>query len=148
MKQILIILFAMVALLMQSTAVSAQSYSSVKFGLAVAGDDTATDVDQILLTSRLDGLFDITIMLVNTKVSGTVGGTAYIQGSVNGTAWNTLQNYPDLSVSTDTATLANATTTAYWNIARFPYRHIRVVVSTTGTQVSAPVATLFYRKSD
>jgi hypothetical protein len=146
MKKIMIL----IALVCGVTLAQAQTWNSLPMTFSVSGDDTATNADQILLhvASGLSGKYDVNVKLTSTKVSGTVGGTAYCQGSDDNTNWFTLKVASTVSPSvTDTAMLANATTVYSFVYPSVPYKYFRVVYNTTGTQVSAPTATIYYRKA-
>lgn len=74
----------------------------------------------------------LTIQAVVTKVSGTVGGSAILQGSLDGT------NYK--SIGADTLTLANQTTNNHiWYLSPSKHYYYRVVYTGTGTMNATPV---------
>ena len=74
----------------------------------------------------------LTVQAVVTKVSGTVGGSAILQGSLDGT------NYK--SIGADTLTLANVTTNSHiWYLAPSKHYYYRVVYTGTGTMNATPV---------
>lgn len=96
----------------------------------VVGDTMTNAVTQTLSTDlSLLNLAGIQATVI--KVSGTVAGTAILQGTIDGVAWHVI----------DTLTLGNvATNTKVWPISpgTNSYRQYRVVFATTGTQVSVP----------
>jgi hypothetical protein len=124
-----------------------------------AADDTLVSADTGYAYSlSITGKYDMGITLVNTKTgSGTIGGYAVLQGSYTGGAsgtWYTIGSSTTTAKSgeftTDTVTLANATTTYDpWLIkaedAIYPY--YRAILRTTGGN-SVPVITqkLYMRK--
>lgn len=97
---------------------------------ATVGDTMTNANTQTISTDlTLNSLVGIQASVV--KVSGTVAGTAILQGTIDGVGWQAI----------DTLTLANvATNTEVWAITPDTnnYRQYRVVFATTGTQVSIP----------
>lgn len=69
------------------------------------------------------------------KISGTPGGSAYLQLSNDGLNWATYRSYV---AGADTLTIANVATTQsiYWSVNK-TFTYARVVCSTSGTQQSA-----------
>lgn len=111
------------------TAVETKAQSAV----LVSSTDTLNDAETayISLPTLTGGYYSIGIQAVVTKVSGTVGGTAIIQGSLDGT------NY--VTIGSDTLTLANqATNTFIWSLTPSTYQYHRVKFVSSGTQVSIP----------
>lgn len=96
----------------------------------VQGDTMTNATSQTLSTDlTLTNLTGIQATVI--KVSGTVAGTAILQGTIDGVGWQAI----------DTLTLANvATNTQVFAITPDTnnYRQYRVVFTTTGTQVSVP----------
>lgn len=124
------------------------NFNSYNMAMVVAGDDTATNTDQILQYAILDGKYDVTVKFKNTEVSGAPGGTAYVQGSWDGSTWVTLNN-GNVVVGNDTVTLADGGNTGdYIIIPSCPFRYLRGVSNHTGTAVTVPVFTIYYRKED
>lgn len=68
----------------------------------------------------------IAFQVTLTKTSGTIAGTAVLQGTVNGSTWTNI---------TSTA-LTDATTTYLFSDVPAKYYQYRVAVATTGTSVS------------
>ena len=101
--------------------------------------DTAIDAATVNLTAPSTGYsHTTTIVLSVEKVSGTVAGTAIIQGSHDGSNFAT--------ISADTLTLANASQTKAWSLGEAGYNYYRIKYTTTGTQRSVPRATILFRK--
>jgi hypothetical protein len=96
----------------------------------VQGDTMTNATTQTLTTDlTLNNLVGVQATVI--KVSGTVAGTAILQGTIDGVGWQPI----------DTLTLANvATNTQVFSItpATHSYRQYRVVFTTSGTQVSVP----------
>ena len=122
MAVLLIAVFAFIA-------PSAQAQSSV---LIVSTDTLSnTDTAYISLPQATGGYYAVGIQAVVSKVSGTVAGTAIIQGSLDGT------NYVD--IGTDTLTFTNVTTnTKVWAITPSVYQYHRVKFISSGTVVAVP----------
>jgi hypothetical protein len=81
----------------------------------------------------------LSIQMVVTKTSGTVAGTASLEGSHDGT------NYASISASTFTLTDV-ASQNFIWNLAPAPVPYYRVKFVTTGTMVAVPAVTAVVRK--
>lgn len=83
----------------------------------------------------------VSIQFVGTKISGTVAGTVTLQGSLNGTNYNTvstvyLKSNPITPFSTGavaTFTATNGTSTKLWTITNSPYEYYRLSWTGTGT---------------
>ncbi len=131
MKRIItILLFSCLAIL--TKPVAAQT-------VFAPAKDTATNAETVDLTLKVPGTFTVcTVQLDITKLTGTTAGTAFLQGSVNGTGYNTVPG-------TDTLTLANASATKFWvlNKSNFLYYRIRTVA--TGSQSTSLVGTVLTR---
>lgn len=122
MAVLLIAVFAFIA-------PSAQAQSSV----LISSTDTLsnTDTAYISLPTATGGYYAVGIQAVVSKVSGTVAGTAIIQGSLDGV------NYVD--IGTDTLTFTNVTTnTKVWAITPSVYQYHRVKFISSGTVVAVP----------
>ena len=91
-----------------------------------------TNGDTSYLTLKATDYFSqINIQAVVTKTSGTVGGNAILQGSIDGSNFETISN--------DTLTLANqAINSKIWKITPSSHVYYRVRVISSGTQVSVP----------
>jgi len=91
--------------------------------------DTTTNADTNYVTIKSVGSNLKSIQATVTKVSGTVGGTVILQGTVDGIGW--------VNVNTDTLTLSDqATNSKVWLITSTSYNSYRVQYKTSGTQVS------------
>jgi alkyl hydroperoxide reductase subunit AhpF len=132
MKKIFSILLV-AALCFAFTTVSNTAHAQVYKTRTLAAGDTASNATTIYLTKAAieDGI--VCIQAKVTKISGTVAGTVWLQGSVDGTNFET--------ISTDTLALANQTTNfKTWPLTGTKYYSYRIKVTTSGTQAS--VATL------
>ena len=98
--------------------------------------DTISNSGTTYLASRIFGSGTMAIQLNIVKVSGTVGGSASLQASIdNGQSPTTWFAIP----GTDTLTLADATQVKSWVIPA-NYLHYRIRITTSGTQKNAPKA--------
>lgn len=94
--------------------------------------DTVVNTATVNLDVTLKGKGDLGFQVVATKISGTVGGTAILQGSLDGT------NY--VTISTDTLTLTDvATNSAVWKVSASTYLYYRIAVTGSGTMSASVV---------
>lgn len=101
--------------------------------------DTAINADAVNLSFQSPGYADVTTVQLNIiKISGTVAGSAYVQGSLDNVNWFTVS---------DTLTLADATQVKIWALGTAQHLYYRVRVVTSGTQRSLPSAIVLFRKS-
>jgi hypothetical protein len=149
---ILVALFGVTAKAQYTSAVGV--LSGTKWGpktmqYYTSGDDTATNTDIIRMGAIMNDKYDVNIKLTYTKVSGTVDGWIYVRSSPDGTNWVTISEGETKSYK-DSVDIADATTTIVlsYTADEINGKYIEVVYSQSGTAVSAPVATLYYRKSE
>lgn len=95
---------------------------------------TVVNSGTINLGLKLNGYYkNVSIQYVATKVSGTVGGTATLKGSIDGT------NYVSIPVdaildTTNAYTNTDVTTnTRVWVVKESPYLYYRIACVGTGT---------------
>ena len=108
--------------------------------------DTVTNTATAYVTTRVLAnrqVVSTTIQIVVTKISGTVGGTITLQGSIDGTNFKAL-NTPNTQTAMATITAADATAIYHYWLAGCPYQYYRVSWTGTGT-MSATVAAKLYR---
>lgn len=86
-----------------------------------------------------------TIWVAVTKISGTVGGTITLQGSIDGTNWKAL-NTPNTATALATITATDATNTYHWIISGSPMPYYRVSWTGTGTMSASFSAKMFRSK--
>lgn len=107
--------------------------------------DTATNTGTTYVGLQVQNAYkSLTVQAVVTKISGTVGGTVTLQGSNDGTNYNTvktlyLETVAPYSVSGGTATLTalnQTTTTKIFNINGSPYAYYRLSYTGTGTMAA------------
>lgn len=113
-----------------------------------AAEDTLTNVDTAYLLATISGIYDLNFKLTITKISGTVGGTALLQGSPDNSNWFTINSTAqDFAASQfqSSATVTNGTADYWWNVpaTNHVYRYYRIRVITSGTQSCAPTGTAY-----
>lgn len=108
--------------------------------------DTVTNTGTEVLSTQVNGYNEVvTVQLTVTKISGTVAGTAILQGSLDGTTWTTLNHAS--TTGNDTITLTNVTTnSAIWVVEPSKYLYYRVSVTGSGTMVARISAKIMARK--
>lgn len=118
-------LFIIVALLVVSTAIFAQTKASVT-SLTVDTIDSATAVN-FPLGESITSNVAIAIQASCVETSGTSEGSLYLEGSLDGTYWETitettgfLNAYPN-----DTLTLADAAV-GLWYLEKSPFIYYRL----------------------
>lgn len=96
-KLIVVLLLSFVTAICQSTEASAQSRLTPLL-------DTNTNGETNTLTTSLltNGHGDIALQYVGTKLSGTISGKVYLQGSVDGTNFVTIDSLVLADVTTNT----------------------------------------------
>lgn len=86
-----------------------------------------------------------TIWVGVTKISGTVGGTITLQGSIDGTNWKAM-NTVGTQTALATITATDASNTYHWILQGSPMPYYRVTWTGTGTMVASFTAKLFRAK--
>lgn len=97
-------------------------------------------------TGRITDNQILSLQLLMTQVSGTAAGTAYVQESLDGTSWKTLNQSSNtiqgmssvaaaMSTTTGVATLTNGSVSV-WHIPVTYAAFYRIVVASTGTHHS------------
>lgn len=99
-------------------------------GIPLVGTDTVVNTSVVNLTIKTTtSANNMSLMLVTTKLTGTVAGTAILQASNDGTNWLTIN-----TAGADTATITNVAAFAYfWNEAPNRYLHYRLNITGSGT---------------
>ncbi len=153
MKRIAFIVAVLVAFAWQAQC-QVTSTTQVKTMTVSAAEDTMTNTATSYLYSPIvSETRDLFFRLVITKVSGTVGGTATLEG-YNGFTWVTVATDSLTATagqySAASATLADATATYYFMLPapKAVYYKYRLKVATDQTGVCAPIAQMstYYRK--
>lgn len=97
--------------------------------------DTVTNTATITLTSqRIPATAGaaVTIYIAVTKISGTVGGTITLMGSIDGTNFKAL-NTAETQTALATITATDASNTYHWRLNTNPFPYYRVSWTGTGT---------------
>ena len=118
-------LFILVALLVVSTAIFAQR-KGVVVSLTVDTIPSATAVN-FPLVSEIPGNVTIAIQAVCANVSGTSEGNLYLQGSLDGTSYQTLASTAGhfYGFTNDTLTIADAAV-GLWVIEKSSFNYYRL----------------------
>lgn len=114
---------------------------------AVKARDTTTNTDTSYLYygSGDANNWNVSLLFVNTQISGTTGNTMLVQGSNDATTavnghWYTLKNSTLQSISAQAAGIADTATTVgtyfQFNIPNCQYKYLRIRNITSGTQTS------------
>lgn len=130
MKKALILFVGLVAFLTSSAQVPAD-FRSVYNLTSDTVTNTATQYLQSPLLSPAPAT-STTIWIAVTKISGTVGGTITLQGSVDGTNFKAI-NTVDTQTALATITATDATNTYHYRLAGSPFLYYRVSWTGTGT---------------
>ena len=126
-------ILGLIACLMIST------YADAQVTTMTGTNDTVVNAGSKTLTLKQVGYYTVSVQAVVTKISGTVGGYAILQGSIDGT------NY--VNISTDSLKMTNVTTNSkIWVVQPSGYLWYRVLVVGTGTMAAKVAGTLMYRK--
>jgi len=111
------------------------------------GYNTDTGYYQFSNSSNVDKLFDFSV----TSLTGTLAGTAVLQGSRDGQNWLTLTGNTTACAgcSGSSATLTGSGTTHYyWYLPKdaeiFPYKQVRAIVTGTCTATFTATQTTAY----
>ena len=126
MKKLFLIagLLAFIAMLVPAGEAKAQMYSPKLLTTTAFGNTLDTvDNTETHVTTPADGLIQnwkngITAQVVVTKISGTVGGTLALQGSMDGTNWTTIGS---AATPSDGSATYSFNTTVRWYYYRISY---------------------------
>lgn len=145
MKKFLFIVFAVAALLV-APHIEAQAQSRSLLSPYSLSSDTVTNGGTAYLTIRGDqkNTSYTTIQVVVTKISGTVGGTISLQGSVDGTSYKAL-NTAETQTALATITATDASNVYHWRLTGNPFQYYRVSWTGTGTMAASFTSQLFSR---
>lgn len=109
--------------------------------------DTVTNTGTAYVSSRVmdkrDGFGSTVVQVVVTKISGTVGGTISLHGSLDGTNYNALVT-EETQTALATITAADASSNYHWRLKGCPFPYLRVSWTGTGT-MSASFTAKAYR---
>jgi hypothetical protein len=112
------------------------------FATVTAVKDTVVDTGTgALLSKRINGPGRVTIQVNVTKVSGTVGGTITLYGSLDGTNYTAL-NTEETQTALATKTAADASAVYHWRLKDSPFIYYKVGWAGTGTMNATFTATI------
>jgi len=142
MKKLLILLFVGLV----AFSANAQVYNLLS-PYSVTSDTVANSGTAFLSTVAISPApaTTTTIWVGVTKISGTVGGTITLQGSIDGTNWKAM-NTPNTATALATFTATDASNTYHWVISGSPMPYYRVSWTGTGTMSASFTAKLFRAK--
>jgi hypothetical protein len=104
--------------------------------------DTLTNAGTAPLTKMLAAPYStVTVQVKVTKISGTVGGTATLTGSIDGVTYYAISGASSLTL-TDTATQGTI-----WIVTGNPYSYYKVLGTGTGTMAASISAKILPRKN-
>lgn len=127
---------------LQSLYNGTNSYSLAELLVATATSDTVTNTGTgVLTTKRVAGPGAVTIQVIATKVSGTVGGTITLLGSLDGTSFSAL-NTEETQTALATKTATDASASYHWRLSKSPFLYYQVSWAGTGTMVATFTATI------
>lgn len=122
MKKFLLVAVAFVGMTCFAPKANAQVYTMEHSG------DTVTNAETETLTLTVKGAYDVlTFQYVCVKQSGTVAGTATLQGSLDGSNWIAIDTVTNTNVATQTFAMFD-------NPDKYVY--YRVVCTGTGTMAA------------
>lgn len=115
---------------------------------------TNAGTNYLKTATAVSGTGGITVQLNITKISGTAAGTAILQGSIDGSNWNTISLASGMvtagastGAANDTFTLTNVTSqNCSWFLVQNQYIYYRVFVTGSGTELIRLSGTLIQRK--
>ncbi len=140
MKKILSVSLASVLLLIGSIA----SAQSGKYNMATTNGlylDTVVNAGAKSATVQVNGYMKtVAVQVTVTKISGTVGGTAVLQGSLDGVNYYNVTGASSFTL-TDVANQGTA-----WSLVDPGYLYYRVLVTGSGTMSASLYAYLIARK--
>jgi hypothetical protein len=111
--------------------------------------DTCTNTSTSFVTTRqmVDTESKSTTVQVNvTKISGTVGGTISLLGSLDGVSYKAIV-LNESQTALPTITAADASTSYHWRLTGSPYVFYRVSWACTGT-MSASFSAMYFRNKE
>jgi len=149
MRKTTLLIVGLVALLsITSQAQVADFFNALSTGGVFPKSDTVTNAGTGTVQCRI--LKDLptvntTIQVNVTKISGSVGGTISLQGSLDGTNWKAL-NTAETQTALATVTATDATNVYHWRLNGSPFLYYRVSWTGTGTMSASFSAQLYRNK--
>ena len=104
--------------------------------------DTLTDVDTGYVRVTFANNYDMVFDFVVTKLSGTVGGTALLQGTIDGVNWHTITGATDFCAGCQgaSATITNTAGSKHYQwivpVNALPYPTYQVQIISSGTMTA------------
>lgn len=135
------------ALFACSLGVQAQAVNLDMLSVYSIALDTVTNTGTVTWTSPrvpISAGLNATVYISVTKISGTVGGTVTLQGSVNGTTFKAL-NTVDTQTAEATITATDATNTYHYRLMGNPFPYYRVSWTGTGTMAASATCKVLTR---
>jgi hypothetical protein len=137
MKNLRIVLFMIAACLTLSFTGEAQSvrenFYNTTYGSSYGTDTTTNAGTGSVKCNVISGTGTTTTIVVTvTKISGTVGGTLTLLGSLDGTNYKALTT-PNTATALATYTATDATNRYVWILSGNPFRYYKVEHVGTGT---------------
>mgnify|MGYP002128821950 FL=1 len=122
-------------------------YNALSTGGVFPQADTVTNTATGTVTTRLmpvnSNINEVLVWISVTKISGTVGGTITLQGSIDGTNWKAI-NTNDSQTALATITATDASNTYHYRLSGGNFPYLRVSWTGTGT-MSASFSAKAYR---
>lgn len=138
MKNILFVLFAV------ALSIGAQAQTSFKSVYNLTTDTVVNTATQYMQVRNGGPASSATVEVIVTKISGTVGGTITLQGSMDGTNYKAL-NTPNTQTALATITATDATNRYHWWLSGNPFPYYRVSWTGTGTMSASIAAKILSR---
>jgi hypothetical protein len=145
MKKLFLISIALIAIVTASFTES-KAQSKTMLSVYSLSSDTVTNTGTVYLTARgaQQNTSYTTVQVVVTKISGIVGGTISLQGSVDGTSYKAL-NTAETQTALATITATDTSNVYHWRLNGNPFQYYRVSWTGTGTMAASFTAQLFHR---
>lgn len=140
-----LLIVGLVALLTVSfSTVEVNAQVDLKSPYSLTSDTVTNTATAFLSTVRLEpaSATTTTVWVAVTKISGTVGGTITLQGSLDGTNWKALYAI-NSATALATFTATDASNTYHWILTGSPMTYYRVSYTGTGTMSASFTAKIF-----
>ncbi len=106
-------------------------------GTNIASDTVTNTATNYLTSGTISGYKNVvSVQVIVTKISGTVGGTISLLGSVDGTNYKAL-NTRDTQTAVATITATDASAVYHWRITGNDFQKYRVSWTGTGTMAAS-----------
>lgn len=138
----LLLLFALLSFIGLGS-VSAQSFDMVGNGVTVT--NTATVACSLKVSNQYTS---VTVQAVFAKTSGTLAGTATLQGSIDGLSWETVPTSLVAGAASTYTVTDLATQAKSFVITGSPFLYYRLSWTGTGTMVGTLTGYVFPRNSN